>query len=80
MNLDEIVRTVVNNPKVLETHARAREICSYGFVINCPACGERQLSNFDKLFVFVNDVCVMHFTDEECEVRAAQIFGIVSCI
>lgn len=71
---------VANNPKVTEAFERAKEICSYGFIITCPICRERQISSFDKLFVFVNDACVMHFDDNETEIRGAQIFGIVSLL
>ena len=65
---------------LLEAAAKIREICTYGFVVNCPICHERQYSAYDKVFTFAYQRCVDCTPENELDMYSDAVFKIVGVL
>jgi len=65
---------------LLEAAEKRKEICKFGFVVNCPQCHVKQISAYDKIYTFAYQRCVDCTPADELEAFSDAIFQIVGGI
>jgi len=65
---------------LLEAAEKHKEICHFGFVVNCPQCHERQYAAYDKIYCFAYQRCIDCTPENELEAMSDAIFKIVGAV